>query len=384
MNSYAVLGASMMGRAAAKDFLTTEPDAHVTLLDIDPGLLEEVAQKLSSPRLVPLELDVADRERAAEALRGHDVAVGALPHAQSLQAIQAAIEAGVSFVDLVGSKPELRRALDQKARDAGVLVVPGLGVAPGLSNVLVARGMAALDETRDAVIYVGGIPMERTPPLEYQTVYSLVSMFGAYLRPAQIWVDGEKTTAEPLTGIEILEFPPPIGPLEAFYTDGLASLVLTVPDRIRGSLSEKTLRYPGFAEKVKVLKDCGILDAEPVQVGGVSVVPRDVLVHQLGSTLDLGPEGDILAMRVAVKGVAAGHEVSHTFELVDFMDPATGDTAMARTTAFPATIAARMIARGRISERGVRFPEELFAEELGDHLFEELEERGVRVRHEVE
>jgi saccharopine dehydrogenase-like NADP-dependent oxidoreductase len=197
-------------------------------------------------------------------------------------------------------------------------------------------------------------------------------------------VDGEKTTAEPLTGIEILEFPPPIGPLEAFYTDGLASLVLTVPDRIRGSLSEKTLRYPGFAEKVKVLRDCGILDAEPVQVGGVSVVPRDVLVHQLGSTLDLGPEGDILAMRVAVKGVAAGHEVSHTFELVDFMDPATGDTAMARTTAFPATIAARMIARGRISERGVRFPEELFAEELGDHLFEELEERGVRVRHEVE
>jgi lysine 6-dehydrogenase len=97
------------------------------------------------------------------------------------------------------------------------------------------------------VIYVGGIPRERTPPLEYQTVYSLVSMFGAYLRPAQIWVDGEKTTAEPLTGIEILEFPPPIGPLEAFYTDGLASLVLTVPHRIRGSLSEKTLRYPGFA-----------------------------------------------------------------------------------------------------------------------------------------
>jgi lysine 6-dehydrogenase len=384
MNSYAVLGASMMGSVAAKDLLSTEPDARVTLLDIDSGLLEEVAQRLSSPRLVPLELDVSDRERAAEALRGHDVAVGALPHAQSLQAIQAAIEARVSFVDLVGSKPELRRALDQKVRDAGVVVVPGLGVAPGLSNVLVARGMAALDETRGAVIYVGGIPMERTPPLEYQTVYSLVSMFGAYLRPAQIWVDGEETTAEPLTGIEILEFPPPIGPLEAFYTDGLASLVLTVPQRIRGSLSEKTLRYPGFAEKVKVLKDCGILEDEPVQVGGVRVAPRDVLVHQLGSTLELGPEGDILAMRVVVKGVAAGHDVSHTFELVDFMDPATRDTAMARTTCFPATIAARMIARGEVTDRGVRFPEELFVEGLGDHLFEELEERGVRVRHDVE
>jgi lysine 6-dehydrogenase len=134
---------------------------------------------------------------------------------------------------------------------------------------------------------------------------------------------------------------------------------------------------------VKVLKDCGILDAEPVQVGGVNVVPRDVLVHQLGSTLDLGPEGDILAMRVVVKGVADGHEVSHTFELVDFMDPTTGDTAMARTTAFPATIAARMIARGQIPERGVRFPEELFAGGLGDHLLDELEKRGVTVRHDM-
>jgi lysine 6-dehydrogenase len=383
MNSYAVLGASMMGRVAAKDLLTTEPDARVTLLDIDARLLEEVAQGLSSPRLVPLELDVTERERATEALRGHVAAVGALPHAGSLAAVEASIDAGVSFVDLVGSKPELRRALDQKARDAGILVVPGLGVAPGLSNVLVARGMAALDETWDAVIYVGGIPKERTPPLEYQTVYSLVSMFGAYLRPAQIWVDGVKTTAEPLTGLEILEFPPPIGPLEAFYTDGLASLVLTLPHRIRGSLSEKTLRYPGFAEKVKVLKDCGILDAEPVQVGAVSVVPRDVLIHQLGSTVDLGPRGDILVIRVVVKGVSAGQEISHTFELVDFMDPATGDTAMARTTCFPATIAARMMARGQIRERGVRFPEELFAEGLGDHLLEELEKRGVRVRHDV-
>jgi len=384
MSSYAVLGASMMGRVAAKDLLTTEPDARVTLLDIDPRLLEEVAEGLSSPRLVPLELDVTDRERATQALRGHVAAVGALPHAGSLAAVEASIDAGVSLVDLVGSKPELRRALDQRAREAGILVVPGLGVAPGLSNVLVARGMAALDETRDAVIYVGGIPRERTPPLEYQTVYSLVSMFGAYLRPAQIWVDGEKTTAEPLTGIEILEFPPPIGPLEAFYTDGLASLVLTVPHRIRGSLSEKTLRYPGFAEKVKVLKDCGLLGAEPVQVGEVSVAPRDVLVHQLGSTLELGPQGDILAMRVVVKGASAGQEASHTFELVDFMDPATGDTAMARTTCFPATIAARMIARGEIPERGVRFPEELFAERLGDHLLEELENRGVRVRHTVD
>jgi lysine 6-dehydrogenase len=121
-----------------------------------------------------------------------------------------------------------------------------------------------------------------------------------------------------------------------------------------------------------------------VRVKGVEVVPRDVLVHQLGSSLQLGPEGDILAMRVVVGGVADGVHRTHTYELVDFMDPQTGETAMARTTSYPATIAARMIASGTITERGVLFPEELFAEAHGDHLFSELEKRGVEVSHEVE
>ena len=383
MRSYAILGAGMMGRVAAKDFLATEPEARVTLFDFHGAQLEAAAGLLGDERVAIQPLDVADRDRAAEALSGHTAAIGALPHAQSLQGIQAGIAAGVSYIDLVGTKPELRRALDREARDAGVVVIPGLGVAPGLSAVLVAQGMERLDETHDAVIYVGGIPMERTPPLEYQTVYSLVSMFGAYLRPARIWENGEETTAEALSGLEILEFPPPVGRLEAFYTDGLASLVITVPNRIRDSLKEKTLRYPGFAEKVKLLKDCGMLEAEPVLVGGATVVPRDVLIHQLGSSLSLGPEGDILAMRVVVKGMSGGKEQTHTFELVDFMDAATRDTAMARTTTYPATIACRMIAAGEIGERGVLFPEELFGGTLGDFLLSELEKRGVTVRHSV-
>ncbi len=384
MKRYAVIGAGLMGRVAAKDLLATEEDALVTLLDFDEGKLAEVASLLDDPRLGTRPLDVSDRAAAAEALRDHYVAIGALPHAQSLQGIEGGIAAGASYVDLVGSKPELRRALDGEARDAGALVIPGLGVAPGLSNVLVARGMEALDETHDAWIYVGGIPVERTPPLEYQTVYSLVSMFGAYLRPAQIWLEGKKTTAEALSGVETIGFEDPVGPLEAFYTDGLASLVLTVPDRIKDSLWEKTLRYPGFAEKVRVLKECGLLEVEPVAVGEVEVVPRDVLVRQLGSSLDLGPKGDILAMQVVVKGRKGGEKVTHRFELVDFMDPDTGETAMARTTAFPATIAARMITSGKLRERGVRFPEELFGGEAGDQLLLELEERGVAVRHAAE
>ena len=266
----------------------------------------------------------------------------------------------------------------------GVLIVPGMGVAPGLSNVFIGRGTEILDEAPEGVIYVGGIPVQRTPPLEYQTVYSLVSMFSAVQRPARIWREGEWGEVEAFTGLELVEFDPPIGKLEAYYTDGLASLVLTMDGVFRDILEEKTLRYPGFADRVGFLKECGLLEMEPVEVGGVELAPRDMLIHQLTPMLQLGPKGDILAMRVIVKGQSLGCDYTHTFELVDFMDRDTGDTAMARTTGFPATITARMIAVGAIDETGVRFPEEIFSGPLWDILVSELKERGVEVTHVVE
>ncbi|MFC1659844.1 saccharopine dehydrogenase family protein [Gemmatimonadota bacterium] len=384
MRAYAVLGAGLMGRAVAKDLLRSETDASVTLMDFREDVLEGVAKEIAQERLRTESLDIRNRAASAEKLKGHSAVVAALPHAQSMAGLEAAITAGVPIVDLVGSRPELKRGLDREAREAGVLVLPGLGVAPGLSNVLVARGVEALNETHEAVIYVGGIPRRRRPPLEYETVYSLVSMFGAVSRPARMWRNGLETTAEPMTGLELLDFPEPIGSLEAYYTDGLASLALTMPGRVRDNLEEKTLRYPGFADRVGFLKSCGLLDDSAVDLEGVAVVPRDLLIGVLTPKLTLGPEGDILVMRVVVRGDAEGQARTHTFDLFDFMDPASGETAMARTTGFPAAIAARMMARGQIMERGVRFPEELFGSELGDELLSELAARGVQVTHRVE
>jgi lysine 6-dehydrogenase len=372
-----------MGRVIAKDLLETEPECSFTILDSDTGKLEDVAGLLDSDRVRAVPVNVQDTASAAAALRGHSAAIGALPHAYALDALKAGVAAGVSMVDLVGSKPELRRDLNATALEAGVLVIPGFGVAPGLSNVLTARGLEGLDEAHSGVIYVGGLPVKRTPPLEYQTVYSLVSMFGAYLRPAQVWRGGTWEKVPPLTGIEILEFPS-IGPLEAFYTDGLASLVLTMGGKFRDTLEEKTLRYPGFAEKVAFLNECGLLEAEPVQVGSVEVAPRDVLIKQVAPLFELSPEGDILVMRVVVRGETGGQVVTHSFELLDYMDPESGDTAMARTTGFPASVAARMISAGDLTEKGVHFPEELFGGSRGDHLLSQLAARSVAVRHNVE
>ena len=381
MKRYAVLGAGLMGRVAARDLLETEADSAVTLVDSNELVLQGAVEFIGNERLTPVHTNVQDTSQTAAVLAGHDAVISALPHRFSLDGIEATLRARVPLVDMVGASPERRVALHARARDAGVLIVPGCGVAPGVSNVLVARGVELLEETEDAIIYVGGIPKERGGPLDYQTVYSLESMFAACERPATIWLEGVETTVEALTGIETVEFPAPIGKLEAYFTDGLASLPLTMEGRISGTLAEKTLRYPGFAERVRFLRDCGSLRADPIEVGTLNVVPREVLIALLTPILALGPEGDILVLRVFVRGQKDGRRRVHTFDLIDYFDPETGYTAMARTTAFPANCTARLIVAGKITETGVRFPEQIFVGLMGDEFLAALARHGLVVSH---
>lgn len=380
MSTFAVLGAGLMGRVVAKDLLDSEPDARVTLLDRDDTLLGGAIEFVAHPGLTATRVDMLDVDLAARTVAGHDAAVAALPHRLSLTALEIAIRGRVPIVDLVGEAPETRVALDERAQAADIVIIPGCGVAPGLSNVFVGQGVDRLDDARDAAIYVGGIPRTPRPPLEYETVYALESVFGACLRPARVFEQGREAEVEVLSGLERLEFADPVGSLEAYFTDGLGSLVVTMAGRITGSLVEKTLRYPGFAERVSLLLACGLLERAPVRVGAVDVAPFDVLITQLGGKLQLGPDGDLLVMRVVVSGTTDGRPDRHVFELIDAYDPVTGYTAMGRTTGFPAALAARMIASGEIAERGVRFPEQLFVGALGDRFVDSLRQRGLAIR----
>jgi len=384
MKNYAVFGAGLMGSVIARDLLNTESEARVTLIDSDKNTLEQVTEFVKRNRIKTYQLDITDTDSAVHILTGHDVAICALPHRFSLACIEAAIQSRVSLVDLVGEAPEQRQALHQKILDAGVIIIPGCGVAPGLSNICVAKGVSLLDETNEAVIYVGGIPKQKTPPLNYQTVYSLYSVFNAYNRPAMILDNGNEKNVEPLSGLEHIEFPGPIGTLEAFYTDGLASLTLTMKGKVKNHLAEKTLRYPGFVERIKFLKDCGLIDTKPVSIASAQIAPIELLIHQLTPKLKLGPAGDWLVMRVVVKGIKDGIKQTHLFELIDQFDPKTQYTAMARTTGFPATIAARMISDGLITERGIQFPEQVFEGERYDYLLSGLEKYEIKIRHFIE
>jgi lysine 6-dehydrogenase len=388
MTRYVVMGAGMMGRVVAADLLASEENARVTLCDANQTLLSnarselELELDLDADRVQVQCLDAAEASRATEALAGYDVAVAALPHGLSLSLVKAAIEAKTSLVDLVGEAPEARRALDGEAKIAGITVIPGCGVAPGISNFCVGHAMTVLEETMRAVIYVGGIPKRAEPPLYYQTVYLLESVLQAYRRPATIRRDGQWTQVEPLTGLESLDFEEPIGTLEAFFTDGLGSLPITLGEQIGDELYEKTLRYPGHAANIGVLRDSGMLSDEEIEVGSASVAPVRVLQRVLENKLKLSPEGDILVMRVVVEGLVSRRERRHTFELVDHFDAERGHTAMGRTTGFTAACAARAIARGDIPEKGVVFPEEIFTGTRYDSIVSELQTKGVHVVHE--
>lgn len=381
MKRYAVFGAGLMGRVIAEDLVETESEAEVTLFDVSDERLQEVAASIDCTRLVTRKLDATDTVAGVQAMRGRDVAIGALPHGLSLALIEAAVEAGTDFVDLVGSGPERRAALHDRAREAGCLIIPGCGVAPGISNMCVGRGVELLDETESALIYVGGIPKRKRPPLFYETVYLLESVFNAYEREATIIEDGQESTVKPLTGLETITFAEPIGALEAFYTDGLASLTLTMRGKIQGTLFEKTLRHPGHVERIQTLKQCGLLSREPVRLADVEVVPRELLLELLGERLTLGPEGDMLAMRIIVEGKKDGFPRRHTFELIDHFDPERKHTAMARTTAFPAATAARMITGDELRQKGVFFPEQVFTGSRFGAMMDALAARGVRVTH---
>ena len=374
----------MMGRVLVDDLLTSDSGSTVLLCDRCADLLAEAAARHSEGRLTTRVVDVMAQDEVIAALDGVDVGLAALPHAQSPRLVEAAVVAKTSLVDLVGSRAAEKRALDARARQAGCLVVPGCGVAPGISNFCVGQGMAWLDETISVAIYVGGIPRRPRPPLFYETVFLLQSVLSAYRRPAVIRRAGRPVQVAALSGLETIEFSEPVGQLEAFYTDGLASLPLTVGDRVQNDLYEKTLRCPGHVAGIRLLEQCGLLSEEAVEIDGTSISPVAVLEKTLAGQLALGADGDVLAMRVIVEGRAEGRPQRHVFEVVDFYDPKTGHTAMGRTTSFTAACAARQIAAGVLTETGVRFPEEVFVGDRFDAIVAELATKGVRVVHRAE
>jgi lysine 6-dehydrogenase len=383
MSRFLVLGAGKMGGVLAKDLIDSSPQNRVTLVDFDPHQLERAAKFIASSRLEVRQGDMEDEGQRKGLFRGQDVVLNALLHKHSLPALETAVRSVVHFVDLVGERAAARMAFEEEAKRRGVAVISGMGVSPGITNVLVGRAVHLLDETDRALIYCGGNPVHPQPPLHYRVVYALDSLINFYQRPAVIIRNGHVEEVPALSEVEAIGFPPLFPAMECFFTDGLSSLLLTMKGKVRLEMYEKTVRCPGHAQGFRVLRDCGFFASEPLRIGSHSVVPRQVAEALLGEKLRLGEEEDVTLLRIVVSGKKAGAPQTHRFEMVDRCDPAKGYSSMAKTTSLPASIAAQMIASGQVSARGVVFPEEIFDRDLFPAFWEGLSKRGVVISHEI-
>ncbi len=329
-------------------------------------------------RLRSLRLDVADRVAVREALRGHTAVMSAIPYYYNGPMARAAVESGCHFCDLGGNTEIVleQKKLHDRASAQGVSVVPDCGLAPGMVNILAAEGIRRLDLAEQVRIYVGGLPQKPEPPLNYQIVYSLEGALDYYTTPSWVLRGGRPVQVDALSEVETVDFPPPVGRLEAFHTGGGIS---TLPFAYQGRvevMEYKTLRYPGHAAIMRPIRELGLLGLQPLEVKGQTVVPRDLFIAAVSPRLSRPESEDLVALQVRVCGRKDGADRTVTFRLIDRYDCEHGISAMMRTTGYSLSITGQMQADGRIGSLGVHTPDE--AVPFRPYL-EELAARGVRI-----
>ena len=356
---FLILGSGLMGSALAFDLARSKGVTGITLADADLNAARKTAEKIGSPLIRPIALDVEYQDDVVAAMSGHDCAIGAVSFRFNYGLSLAAIETGTHFCDLGGNDEvvQRQRTLNRKAQERGITIVPNCGLAPGMANVLAARGAELFDSVDRLTIRVGGLPQTPRPPFNYQLLFSVEGLVNEYSGVATTLRDSRMAHVETLTEIETIEFPPPFGSLEAFHTSGGASLL---PEMFEGKVAHldyKTIRYPGHCEKFKTLFDLGFASSEPVMVGSNVLTSREMFFELLKRKL-AGNGPDVVLVRVAVTGTRQAKKETLEFNLIDSFDKNDNITAMMRTTSYPTSVIAQMLASGIIEIRGVYTPEQ--------------------------
>ena len=374
-----ILGCGNIGSVAAEDLAKSLSSIQVVVADKSEARAKDVAERIGGSNVSWIQLDVTNPSNLANALKDFDLVMGFLPGKLGYRLAGACIDAGKDLVD-VSYMSENPLALTDNAIKANITIAPDCGLAPGISNILVGHAAGKLDKVQTVHIMVGGLPEKPVPPLDYVITWSPENLIDEYMRKARIVKEGKIIEVEALSGLEEIEFPE-FGKLEAFYTDGLRTLPQTVTDAY--DVWEKTLRYPGHAEKIKLLKTLGFFEEEQIDVEGVSVSPRKLTVKLLEQKLRKPEIKDIVALKVEVSGVKNGRQTRYVYHLLDHYDEKRGITAMARTTGYSASIIAQLILKKTLKEKGVVPTEKIGKNNALFQLFlDELEKREIRIAEE--
>jgi lysine 6-dehydrogenase len=374
-----VLGAGLQGSACAYDLLQDKDVEQVRLAGLRIDHLPSFLAPFSGRWLLPTPLDVRDEEAVRGVMRESNAVMSALPYYFNFQMARLAVAEGVHFTDLGGNTEIVnqQKTLDPEARRKNITIVPDSGLAPGMVNILAEYGIRQLDAVDAVRIYVGGLPQDPQPPLNYQIVYSLEGVLDYYTTLSWVLRGGKRTQVRALSELEPVRFGNGVGTLEAFHTAGGLS---TMAFRYEGKIpvmEYKTLRYAGHAERMEAIRELGLLDLEPVDVKGQKIVPRDAFMAIVGPRLTK-PEGkDLVALRVTVSGKKKNAPKTLSWELIDRYDEAHHISAMMRTTGYSLSITGMMQVRGEVQPAGVHTPDECVPAE---RYIEELAKRGVVIR----
>ena len=362
-----VLGAGLVGKAMAIDL---SKDHEVTSVDFNPEALSEVAKHGIKTQVV----DFSNLSLLTSILQPFDLVVGAVPGFMGLQTVKTVIEAGKNMVD-ISFFPEDPFQLDELAKSKNVIIVTDCGVAPGMGNIILGYHNKRM-KINDYECLVGGLPVVREWPYEYKAVFSPIDVIEEYIRPARYVQNSAMVTKEALSDPELIHFAG-IGTLESWNSDGLRSLIKTMPHI--PNMIEKTLRYPGCIEYLRVLRDTGFFSYEEMEVKGIKIRPIDITAKLLFPKWKLKPgEEEFTVMRIRMKGEEKGKVKTYEYNLLDRTEKSTGTLSMARTTGYTCTAVVNLVLDGSYARKGISPPEYLGEEESNyQFIVDYLQARGV-------
>jgi saccharopine dehydrogenase-like NADP-dependent oxidoreductase len=402
-------GGGKMGSIVAFDLVRNSDVTVLGLADRSHGALENARAWLRDPKIVTHQVDVSRADDLAALMRIYDVGINTLPDRRaSYTVVDAAVRNGFNFVDILEEyhrRPDAYEVeglvlpqgmtLDQygdwiheTAIKNHVTFVDGIGFAPGISNVTCGEGIRKLDVAESVIARVGGVPNKEAAarhPLRYMITWAFSHVLREYVIKVNVLQNGQLTEVDATSGRERFSFNK-LGKhedLECAITPGMPSFIFT-----RSTLkefAEKTVRWPGHWDGVQTLKECGMLDLDPVEVRGVKVVPREVLLARIEPSLRAHPgETDVCVMYNTVEGIKNGKRTRVSYHLWDEADTVNGVSAMGRVTSYSAAIGAVMVGKKMVKETGIVAPEDCFYGENYRHFMGELAKRNIRIEETVE
>jgi len=382
---YVVLGAGRQGTAAAYDLARWGQAQKVVLADMDIEAARQNAARLNrlwnGGLVEAAEVDVRDASALKKILTGMDACLSAVPYYFNPGITTAALESKVNLCDLGGNTDIARQqhTFSDSAKQAGISIIPNCGQVPGMGTTLCVYAMELLDEAVDIYMWDGGLPQKPRPPFNYLLTFHIAGLTNEYAEPGIYLRDWKITQVPPMTEPELVQFDPPIGILEAFVAGGgTDTMPWTFEGKLR-TLQNLTLRYPGHFSQLRAFYDLGLWDQEPLRMGGIEVIPREVFHALFEPKVTFPCDKDMVIIRIKALGKKDGKEAEALVELIDYFDEETGFTAMERGTGWSAAIVVAMMAHGQ-TPRGAGGVESMVP---AKPFVEQLNRRGLKVKEQL-